>query len=275
MRKCIDLLKQSPIITGVVGLIVGVGGMKILSAHDGDLLKMFALRVLLFLSVCVFIYLISREKSFENCHTTTGYVVRWGLWAMLFRIVPLPVIFISGGSLAPDWPVKMILAVIMCLFVGLFEESVFRVLINDAILYKFRKSKYVFVWIAIISSVVFGAVHVITPKVFASPAALGMAVLKIVSTGLLGFCFLILYWKTRNIWGIALSHAIYDGLGIVPEAMLDDVSGVGSADSYVNAGGSAGIISYVGTIAFFSAVAVILWIKVGRKIDFDEIRKTW
>lgn len=143
----------------------------------------------------------------------------------------------SRGSLAPDWPVKMLLGIIMCLFVGLFEESVFRVVINDAILYKFRNSKYVFVWIAIISSFVFGAVHVITPKVFASPAALGVAVLKTVSAGLLGFCFLILYWKTRNIWGIALFHAIYDGLGIVPEAMLDDVSDVGSADSYVNAGG--------------------------------------
>lgn len=274
MRKCIVLLKQSPLITGVVGVIVGVGTMKILSAHDGDLLKMFALRVLLFLSMCVFIYLISREKSFENCHTTTGYVLKWGLLAMLFRIVPLPAIFFSGGSLVPDWPVKMILAVIMCLFVGLFEESVFRVLINDAILYKFRNSKYVFVWIAIISSFVFGAVHVITPKVFASPAALGTAGLKTVSTGLLGFVFLILYWKTRNIWGIALVHALYDGMGIVPEAMLDDVSDVGSADAYVNAG-SGEIINYVVMIAVFSAIAVILWIKVGRKIDFDEIRKTW
>ena len=274
MKKCIDMLKQSPLITGVAGVIVGVGGMKILSAGDGDLLKMFALRVVLFLSMCVFIYLISREKAFENCHTTTGYVVKWGLLAMLFRIVPLPAIFISGKSLAPDWPVKMILGIIMCLFVGLFEESVFRVLINDSILYKFRNSKYVFVWIAIISSFVFGAVHVITPKVFASPAALGTAGLKTVSTGLLGFIFLILYWKTRNIWGIALFHALYDGVGIVPEAMLNDASDVGSADAYVNAG-SGNIISYVVMIAFFSVVAVILWIKVGRKIDFDEIRKTW
>ncbi len=40
---------------------------------------------------------------------------------------------------------------------GLYEETVFRVIINDAILYKFRNSKYVFVWIAVISSLVFGA----------------------------------------------------------------------------------------------------------------------
>ena len=106
MKKCIDILKQSPLITGVAGVIVGVGGMKILSAGDGDLLKMFALRVVLFFSMCVFVYLISREKAFENCHTTTGYVVKWGLLAMLFRIVPLPAIIISGKSLAPDWPVK-------------------------------------------------------------------------------------------------------------------------------------------------------------------------
>ena len=273
MRKCIDFLKQSPIITGVIGVAVAVGGMKILSAGDGDLLKMFALRVLLFLSTCVFIYLISREKAFENCHTTTGYVVKWSLLGMISSIILFPLHFSSGNTLAADWPVQLILAIILCIFIGLFEETAFRVLINDAILYKFRNSKFVFVWIAIISSFVFGSVHVLGAD-FSTVSAFVSALLKIIQTGLFGFCLLILYWKTRNIWGIALAHALFDGLSVVPEAMLNDTSDIGSADLYVNSG-SIGMIGLAGLIAVLTIAAVIIWIKVGRKIDFDEIRENW
>ena len=255
MRKCIDFLKQSPIITGVIGVVVAVGGMKILSAGDGDLLKMFALRVLLFLSTCVFIYLISREKAFENCHTTTGYVVKWEILTLFYPIVMLPVNFILGKSPAVNWLIQLILSVIVCLFVGLYEEAVFRVLINDAILYKFRNSKHVFVWIAIVSSFVFGAVHVITPSIFSSPLAFGTAMLKI-------------------ILGIALAHAIYDGLTVVPGAILNDTSDIGSADMYVNSG-STGMILYMVLIVVIGVAAAIIWRKVGREIDFDEIRKAW
>ena len=274
MRKCIDFLKQSPIITGVIGVVVAVGGMKILSAGDGDLLKMFALRVLLFLSTCVFIYLVSREKAFENCHTTTGYVVKWEILTLFYPIVMLPVNFILGKSPAVNWLIQLILSVIVCLFVGLYEEAVFRVLINDAILYKFRNSKHVFVWIAIVSSFVFGAVHVITPSIFSSPLAFGTAMLKIIQTGLYGFCLLIMYWKTRNILGIALAHAIYDGLTVVPGAILNDTSDIGSADMYVNSG-STGMILYMVLIVVIGVAAAIIWRKVGREIDFDEIRKAW
>lgn len=274
MRKCIDFLKQSPIITGVIGVAVAVGGMKILSAGDGDLLKMFALRVLLFLSTCVFIYLISREKAFENCHTTTGYVVKWEILTMFYPIVMLAVSFMMGESPAANWPVQLILSVIVCLFVGLYEEAVFRVLINDAILYKFRNSRHVFVWIAIISCFVFGAVHVITPSIFSSLLAFATAMLKIIQTGLYGFCLLIMYWKTRNLLGIALAHAIYDGLTVVPGAILNDTSDIGSADMYVKSG-STGMILYLVLIVITGIAAVIIWRKAGRKIDFDEIRKTW
>ena len=273
MRKCIDVLKQSPIITGVVGVVVATGGMKILSPVTTDLLKKIDLRALLFLSMCVFIYLISREKAFEKCHTTTGYVVRWGLLIMIPQTPMLLLRIFSGQSIATDWPIKIALGLILCLFVGLFEETAFRVIINDAILYKFRNSRHVFVWIGIISSIVFGAVHVF-PTNISTASAVANTLLKIIQTALVGFCLLILYWKTRNIFGIALAHCLYDALSVVPAAIYDDTSGIGSADEYVNAGGE-GVLAYLGFIVPLAIVAIILWVKIGRKIDFDEIRKTW
>ena len=179
----------------------------------------------------------------------------------------------SGQSVAADWPIKIVLGLLLCLFVGLFEESAFRVIINDAILYKFRNSRHVFVWIAVISSLVFGAVHVF-PTNISTASAVANTLLKIIQTGLVGFCLLILYWKTRNILGIALAHAIYDGLTVVPGAIMNDTKDLGSADLYVNTG-SDGMMIYVGLIVITSVAAAIIWRKVGRKIDFEEIRKTW
>lgn len=272
MRKIIDFLKKSPLITAVVGVTVLVATTKVLSAN-GDLVKMTALRILLFLSACVFVYLVSREKVFENCHTTTGYVVKWGLLMVLLNLVLVPINFIYGGAIVKDWPYKVILSVITCLLVGLFEETTFRVLVSDAIIYKFRNSKYVFVWNAIISCLVFGGVHVLGTPISTAEAAL-TATLKTLQTAILGFCFLILYWKTRNLWGIALSHCIYDSISVIPKALFNDTKGIGSADSYVNAG-EGGIGVYIAMIVFNSIVALILWLKVGRKIDFEDIRKNW
>ena len=45
-------------------------------------------------------------------------------------------------------------------FVGLFEEVAFRALINDAIVYQFRSFKHVFLLSAVLSSLIFGYVHV-------------------------------------------------------------------------------------------------------------------
>ena len=273
MKKCIELLKNSPIITGVIGLIVAFGGMKLLKSADGGLLKMFALRTVLFLSLCVFLYLISREKSFEHCHKTTGYVVKWSLLTMIYYIIMLPIHLLMGEQVASDWPVKLILSIFLCISVGLYEETAYRVLINDAILYKFRNSKYVFVWIALISSLFFGTIHVVGAG-FPSGSAIVSAILKIIQTGLIGFCFLVLYWKTRNIWGIAVGHAIFDGLSVVPAAFFDDTSDIGSADMYVNSGG-VGIASLLVLIVLLGIAALIIWKKVGKTIDFEEIRRTW
>lgn len=46
-------------------------------------------------------------------------------------------------------------------FVGLFEELTYRALINDAILYQYREKKGVFVAIAIVSSFIFGIIHIL------------------------------------------------------------------------------------------------------------------
>ena len=276
MRKVIDFMKGHPLITGIIGVVIGVAATKIFVQNTIG--RIALMRVILTMAMSMFVYLISGEKSFEKCHTTTGYVFKWGL----LTIIPEFILFlgflfilVSGnGTVIAGWPLRVLFAVCACVFVGLFEELTFRVTINDALLYRFRNNKYIFVWIAIISSLVFGAVHVITGKIFGSTATMGMAALKILSSGLCGLCWLILYWKTRNIWGIALIHALCDFTTFLQSALTEANVSLGGAENYTGASGS-GLGVYLFQIVFSIVAVIILWKKVGKTIDFDEIRKTW
>ena len=276
MRKVIDFMKGYPLFTGIIGVIIGVATTKIIVPDTIG--KIALMRIILTMAMSMFVYLISKEKSFENCHKTTGYVFKWGLLTIIPELVlflGFIIILVSGeGAVVAGWPTRVLFAVCACVFVGLFEELTFRVTINDALLYRFRNNKHIFIWIAIISSIIFGAVHVISGSIFASPSALGMAILKVLSSGLCGLCWLIMYWKTRNIWGIALIHALCDFTTFLQSALTEAHVSIGGAGNYTGASGS-GLGVYLFQIVFSIVAVIILWNKVGKTIDFDEIRKTW
>ena len=275
MRKTIDFLKTHPLITGIIAITIGVMATRVFKSDD--ISKILLLRILLTMAMSMFVYLISGEKTFEKCHTTTGYVVKWGLLTLIFSallFIFLIVSVVTGHSpLVDGWYYKALMAVLLAVFVGLFEELTFRATFNDALLYTFRNSKHIFVWIAVISSFVFGVVHVISPTMFSQEAIAG-TILKTVSTALAGFCFMILYWKTRNIWGVAIVHGMDDLTSFLQAALTEEKAKLGGADTYADVG-TAGIVSYVIIIILSLIAAIIIWKKVGKTIDFEEIRQTW
>ena len=275
MRNVIGFLKKNPIITGAIGLVVAIVAIKILPRDSIG--KIALIRIVLTMAMSMFVYLISGEKSFEKCHTTTGYVVRWGLLTIIPELILLLGIIyalIAGEvTAAAGWPLRFLFTVIATVFVGLFEELTFRVMIGDALLYGFRKNKHIFIWIAVISSLVFGVVHVLGPNMFA-PQAIAGTILKTLSCGLGGLCWLILYWKTRNIWGIALVHALCDFGSFIQSAVSGGVSNLGGAENYSEAG-AIGNGVYAFQIVCCLVAVIILWMKVGKTIDFEEIRREW
>lgn len=275
MRVVIDFLKKNPVFTGAIGLAIAVAAIKI---FPRDSIGTIALvRIVLTMAMSMFVYLISGEKSFKNCHTTTGYVVKWGILTLIPELILLLGIIymlIAGEiTVVAGWPLRVLLAVIATTFVGLFEELTFRAMIGDAILYGFRKNKHIFFWIAVISSFVFGVVHVLGPNMFA-PQAITGTILKALSTSLGGLCWLILYWKTRNIWGVALIHALCDFGTFLQSAASEAVANVGGAGNYSEVG-VIGNGLYAFQIVCSLVAVIILWKKVGKTIDFEEIRREW
>ena len=133
MKKVIDFMKGHPIITGIIGVATAVAAIKALAQDSIGVMAL--IRIVLTMAMSMFVYLISGEKSFENCHTTTGYVVKWGIltlipeFLLLFGVIYM---LIAGDlSMVAGWPLRVFLAVIAVIFVGLFEELTFRVTIGD------------------------------------------------------------------------------------------------------------------------------------------------
>lgn len=270
-------MKTHPLFTGTFAVALSVTSIKLLNP-DARLFSMALLRLLIILAVSMCIYLISGTGSFEKCHKTTGYILKWNLLVMVIPIVlflsELSQILTGADPLVAEWPTRLIGAVILFLTVGLVEELTFRVVINDAILYRFRNSKHVFLWIAVVSSLVFGAVHVIGTNIFATPLIFGTSMLKVLSTAVSGIFWLILYWKTRNVFGIAIGHYLYDLLTAGVNLLTAETAQVGGADTYAG-GGMIAVVSFSAQILFEGIAIIILWKKVGKTIDFEEIRKTW
>lgn len=285
MKKIIDFLRANPLITGVTGIIMGFFVLRILgTGGNSDLLNMGLLRFAVAMIEIVFLVLISGGKTFDKCCNTTGYIFRRVIpifvFVFIFVGIGTVVDITSGQPLASNWPVQILLSAFLCLFVGLYEETAYRAIINDALMEQFRDHKGVFKLIAVVSFLTFGAAHIIGADL-STPMSVAMAVLKTVSAGAFGLILLFMYWKTRNLWGIALAHGLYDFVSIVQEAIFFGDKALGAngpvSDYVVTDKGAAPavLVVYAIMIAYDIAVAIWIWKKHMKDVDFDELRENW
>lgn len=119
---------------------------------------------------------------------------------------------ISQNNIPNDVLMLEISNFILCIMVGIFEESMFRGVMLQGILKKTGKT-YKGIWIAIIiSSLLFGIIHV-DSYIFGGNydfAGVMQTIGKIIQTGTFGILLSAIYLKTKNFWGIALVHALND-----------------------------------------------------------------
>ena len=126
----------------------------------------------------------------------------------------------------------------------------------------------------VISSLVFGAVHMIGSPL-TSALDWAQAALKTLSSAMIGVAFMILYWKTRNVFAIGLVHGLYDFLNEL-SLVIGGSANLGAGNYVVQ--GSDAIIAIItmGVQMLIGLVfALIVWKKVGKTIDFEELRRTW
>ena len=139
--------------------------------------------------------------------------------SMLFIIPPLLVVVNNMPILSMIWgdayvvhsaPVYWVWFSLECLAIGLFEELAFRGVIFLMFAEKRHATRKGLFWSLILTSAVFGGVHLI--NVFMG-AGIGGVILQIGYSFLIGAMCSVVLLKTRNIWLCVLLHAIYDFSG--------------------------------------------------------------
>ncbi len=273
MKELLDFLKKTPLVTGILALVIAIGGIHLVSTEGMFATGLF--RFILVFAMGAFLYLISKEKTFEKSNQkTSGYVIMHLLGFIIFSFVVALLLWglyiYQQKTAVSNWPLEVISTVFFALGVGFFEEMLFRAVLNDAIIYQFRKCKGVFVIAALASSLIFGYVHVMFED-FTNTAILPSIILKTISTGMMGLALTFLYWKTRNILALAIVHAVYDLFPVLPVTVFGSSEQLGNyATSDVK-----GFIWYIVQIVISAFFLIHIGVKVVKKTDFKEIRENW
>ena len=281
MKKTIDFLKTHPLVSGVIGVAFITLSVRFMGPRMNGNLEGGVFRLAFALSGMVFLYLISGEKTFEKCERTTGYVCKVLLPTLLFPLFtffPSILTNVQGGvPLRSDWLLQLLFVAFLCLCVGLMEEVMARGLINDSLVYQFRNTKKIFLIVAVVDIVVFGVIHMIGSKID-TPAAFIMAVMKALSSGAGGLCYLFLYWKTRNLWGVAIMHGVYDFIATSPQVLFQTAETTTITANYVSSDAETASIRIIGLgadLLINAAIALWIWKKHMKDVDFETMRETW
>ena len=147
--------------------------------------------------------------------------------SLLFTLPPFLVVVNNMPILSMIWgdaylvyraPVYMIWFVAECLAIGLFEELAFRGVIFLMLAEKRHTTRKGLFWSLILTSAVFGAVHLVNVLM---GAGIGPVILQIGYSFLIGAMCSVVLLKTRNIWLCVLLHAIYDFSGTLMPTLGD------------------------------------------------------
>ena len=102
---------------------------------------------------------------------------------------------------------------ILCIGVGLFEETLMRGIVLNGCIKLLPKNKGGLYIAVAISSALFGVAHLLGLQMgsdYHTWQVIGYMVGKVLITGIAGLVFATIYLKTKNIWSCAILHGIYD-----------------------------------------------------------------
>ena len=101
-------------------------------------------------------------------------------------------------------------ATFLCVMVGINEETMFRGLVFGGLLTKLGNKQNGPLMAAIISSLIFGAVHVVGDMDVTNGYSVATAAMKTLETMMFAIVLCAAVLKERNLWGAATTHAFFD-----------------------------------------------------------------
>lgn len=127
--------------------------------------------------------------------------------ALLVAVNNFPFLGMMSGAVWVDRADLVWVYILDCLMIGLFEELAFRGVLLPFLLEKRRETKSQILWTVVLSSGVFGLIHLIN---LFEGAGIGATVLQVGYSFLIGGMCAIVLLKTGNLLYCIVLHTIYD-----------------------------------------------------------------
>ena len=269
--KWLNVLLWLASVVTMIGLMIGCGRYM-----DESDLGLFIEFVIIAAATLGFLYLISGKKTFTCLNNKTGYTVKMLLPTLIFSAVfaffGVVSLFSEKPPLKENWALSLILSAASMFLVGVYEEGCFRACACDALLPALKKTKHPFLWTALISGLLFGYVHVVSVD-FTDLQMTLQFILKIVNLLVSGATFMLLYWKTRNLLGLAVVHGLNDFL---PEflARIFQFKDLDNSGTYTNGEISTTVIYGIQLIVEMLCFTYV-YKKVAGTIDYEKTLEEW
>jgi len=151
------------------------------------------------------------SKLFKASHFWKSLIII--IPALIISINNFPIIaFLDGRAVLTEPVYRVFLFFIECLSTGFFEEIVFRGIILIYLVRRFAHLKNGFLLAILISSIIFGLVHIFN---LYNGASIIDTLMQIGYSFLVGMMWAVMYLKTKNIWLVMLLHATFNFFGQV------------------------------------------------------------
>lgn len=178
-------------------------------------------------AVLVVIIIFSFKNSYifkeEREKTSTSIKLGWPLLviAFIYLIINIIMGIVEGSNF--NIPIILNLAT-YCLLIGIVEEFLCRGWLLNEFLERFSNSKKNIITSIILSSVIFGFIHIFN---ISAGQSLADTLVQVFNAVLLGAVFGLIYYKTKNIWSVVIIHAIWDFCLMIGEStfFIDCVPG--------------------------------------------------
>ena len=246
-------------------------GVVFIGAEDGlppepSGLALFTMGQMVLSATTIFLMIkfnVFSKDNFKSKNLGLGLLLGWVTYLCIIVTIIISISSFPANSFTiPNTPGLLITVLHPLIGTGLFEEVLFRGLILKLLLVAFGDSKKGIIKAVIISSILFGMVHI--GNVIAG-AGLLPTIFNIIGAVLVGVFYAALYIRTKNLWVVIILHAITNLSHQIFNAIV-------SRDVFVELIAmqtkSSALLGVAGPI-----VCVIAGIVLLRKVKPDEIIK--
>lgn len=131
-------------------------------------------------------------------------------------LLGIPLLFVSFVSLSSNLPevfhsnlntFNLISVIIYALFIGIYEETLFRGIIQNLLVEKYSENRRELIISILISSLIFGLLHFTN---FLMGQDILTTLMQVVQTIALGFLLGSVYAVSDNLWSVIFLHSFYD-----------------------------------------------------------------